>query len=99
MTGQPDEARVPIRTFLRGPAFRRFERAAQHANTTVEVLVAHVAETVGPLSVTGRRYVRLTTEQWSEVDRMLAQGVPVTRVATQFGVHRETIRNHRKTKP
>lgn len=96
MTTQRDEARVPIRTSLEGPTFLRFERAAKHANTTVEVLVAHVAETVGPLSVTRRRYVRLTAEQWSQVEQMLAQGVPITRVATQFGVNRETIRNHRK---
>jgi DNA-binding NarL/FixJ family response regulator len=96
VTAQRAEVRVPIRTSLGGSTFVRFERAAKRANTTVEVLVAHVAETVGPLSVTRRRYVRLTTEQWTEVEQMLAQGVPITRVATQFGVNRETIRNHRK---
>jgi DNA invertase Pin-like site-specific DNA recombinase len=98
VTAQHDGSRVPIRTSLTGPAFIRFERAAASANTTVAVLVAHVAETVGPLSVTRRRYVRLTAEQWSEVEQMLAQGVPVTRVATQFGVNRETIARHRKAR-
>lgn len=98
MTAQHDEARVPVRTSLRGATFLRFERAAARANTTVEVLVAHVAETVGPLSVTRRRYVRLTSEQWSQVEQMLAQGVPVARVATQFGVNRETIARHRKAR-
>lgn len=96
MSAEP-APRVPIRDVrVQGPTFHRFERAAEDQGTTVAVLVSHLADTVGPLTVGRRRYVRMTPELWIEAEQMLAAGTPITRVATQLGVHRDTIRRHLK---
>lgn len=57
-------AQVEVKTWISSEAYARLHRAAQHAGTTVAVLVAHEAELKASRIAERpkRRYVRMTAE-------------------------------------
>lgn len=94
----PDDIRVPIKAWLRGPTFRRLEHIAAKRRATIGDLLAELAdravEPVEPTKERARAYVHITTEMRDQIAALDAVGLGASAIARAVGCSVASVYNH-----
>ena len=82
------QIRIPVHTWISGAAFVKLERKAKAADTTVAVLVAHLAEQTAAKMPDRpvRRYVRMTDEHRIQIADLHRLNYGPRAIAAEVGV-------------
>lgn len=91
------DIRVPIKTWLRGPTYRRLSAIARAYNfKDVGSLLEHLAErAIAPTPTPTRRtYVRVTPELLARIHQLHSTGSTNADIATELGMSVSSVKNH-----
>lgn len=90
-----DDIRVPIKTWLRGPTFRRLEHIAAKRRATIGDLLAELADrAVEPSKKRPRVYVHITPEMRDQIAALAAEGLGTSAIARAVGCSVASVYNH-----
>lgn len=86
---------VEAKTWLPRSTYKAIYAMAREQGTTIDALLASIAERAVTEPTSKRRYARMTPELLERGRALRARGVPDVRIAAELGVSSRTLYTHR----
>lgn len=83
---------VPVKTWLRGSTYRKFDALAQSRSTTVDALLSTLADAAMTPTRTKQQYTRITAAMITTARTRLAAGETLSAIAADYGCSRLGLR-------